>query len=425
MSNIIFQSDNASKQAKNLLFASLYMEIDDILQAAQTLINRPELGGKIQQTLFQMMAEEMPKLKGEMTPEELKKAAIQRVDEWSKSIGTPSMDQYATLNKYWGVPVGEVIREKITPKVVYDLLDCFLVGQQDYKRKLSTSFFLHLMKKDEHKGMASLPKNTLMVQGPSGSGKTYGVQTLGHLFGVKVIFIHGNTLVREGIVGMKFSDYYTEAWLASKAKSNEEKIKELSLSVVVIDEFDKVREEVMNELLSLIDDDGEIIFPKDYTHNNDVVRISTKRMMFVFTGVFEGIDKIKNHEGFGFRNGITSSPKAIDSSSLIKYGIKPEIVGRIQNYTSVDRLSVNDYFNLLNSKLESPLNDYLNYFHQNDIEVDLTEDAKMALAQVAFDKELGVRGLKNLLNTIFSEEMFNLANGHLVIDQNYIIQHSK
>lgn len=174
------RTDLASNQAKNLLFASLYMNMGDVLQATQTLSNRPELSEQIRETLHKMMVEEMPKLKGEMTHEELKDAAKQRVEEWTNSIGTPSIDQYAALSKYWGVPISDIIKEKITPQVIFDLLNCFVVGQDDYKRQLATSFYIHLMGKDQRIGLIELPNETLFVYGPSGSGKTYTIQTRTH-----------------------------------------------------------------------------------------------------------------------------------------------------------------------------------------------------------------------------------------------------
>ena len=402
MKNMNPRTDLASNQATSLLFASLYMNMGDVLQATQTLSHRPELSEQIRETLHKMMIEELPNLKGEMTHEELKAAAKQRVEEWTKSIGTPSIDQYAALSKYWGVPISDVIKEKITPKVIFDLLNCFVVGQDDYTRKLATSFYLYLMKKNDRIGNMDL-LSSLLVCGPSGSGKTYGIQVLARHFGVPAIIVHCNTLVQEGIVGSNISAYFTGAWLASKGKSEEEKKTELRRAIVCFDEFDKLYgksyycDAIENEILSLIDDDGEMRFRVGYHHSNDYVSIPTKEMMFVFTGVFEGIDKIRSGECVGFRNAGANPSKPLSSSDFL-YG-------------------------LLNSKMGSPLNDFRNYFHSNGIEVVMKEDAMMALAQKAFEKELGARGLKSLLNTIFSEEMFNLSKSCLEIDRHFIEQH--
>lgn len=428
MKNMNPRTDLASNQATSLLFASLYMNMGDVLQATQTLSHRPELSEQIRETLHKMMIEELPKLKGEMTHEELKAAAKQRVEEWTKSIGTPSIDQYAALSKYWGVPISDVIKEKITPKVIFELLNCFVVGQDDYKRKLATSFYLYLMKKNDRIGNMDL-LSSLLVCGPSGSGKTYGIQVLARHFGVPAIIVHCNTLVQEGIVGSNISAYFTGAWLASKGKSEEEKKTELRRAIVCFDEFDKLYgksyygDAIENEILSLIDDDGEMRFRVGYHHSNDYVSIPTKEMMFVFTGVFEGIDKIRSGECVGFRNAAANPSKPLSSSDFLKYGVKREIVGRIRNYTTVNPLSVEELYGLLNSKMGSPLNDFRNYFHSNGIEVVMKEDAMMALAQKAFEKELGARGLKSLLNTIFSEEMFNLSKSCLEIDRHFIEQH--
>lgn len=418
----------AAKQADELLFASLYMTMGDILQANQTLANHPELGEEIRETLYRMMNEELPKFLEVMTFEELKKAAKNRVEEWKKSIGVPSMSHYTSLSKYWGVPLDDFIGEEITPQLIYNVLNCNVVGQHDYKQQLATSFRLYLMKKDERSCNIDLPKSNLLVCGPSGSGKTYGVQTLANYFGIRVIIVHCNTLVQEGIVGSNISDYFTDAWMSSKLDDKDKKKEELSHAIVCFDEFDKLfgksyyGDTIANEILSLIDDDGEVRFKESYNHQSNFVSIPTKKMMFVFTGVFEGMDKIRSGESFGFRN--TAGPcKAFSSSDLLKYGIKPEIVGRIQNYTTVERLSVNDLYELLNSKKGSPLNDFLNYFRMNGVEVNLTEDAKMLLAQTAYDKNLGARGLKGMINSVLSDEMFDLSKKRLDIDRDFVEQH--
>ena len=138
------------------------------------------------------------------------------------------------------------------------------------------------------------------------------------------------------------------------------------------------------------------------------------------------MDKIRSGNCLGFRNGEKSGEalKRIDSKDLVKFGIKSEIAGRIQNCAEVKPLSVNDLYDLLNSNLESPFDTFRNYFRLNDIEAVITDDAKMMLAQMAYDRELGVRGIKGLLNTILREDMHHLNVGEkLEINCEYIEQH--
>ena len=419
----------AAQQANNLLFTSLHMNMEDILQASQVLNTHPERGAQIRETLHSLLNEELPKLKRELTIEELQLAAKNRVKDWTKYIGTPSMDQYVTLCKYWGISIGEVFGQELTPQIIYDMLNCSVVGQHEYKRRLSTSFHLYLMKKNGRSSDIDLPKCNLLVCGPSGSGKTYGVQTLSRYFRVPFVLIHCNTLVPEGIVGSNISDYFTGAWMESKAEKKKDKMAELSHAIVCFDEFDKVLENkeyghtILNEILSLIDDGGEARFRVGYHYSNDYVTIPNKQMMFVFTGVFAGMDKVRTGDSLGFRNAASKPGKELDSQDLLNYGLKPEIVGRIMNYTTVDKLTVDDLCALLDSKVGSPLNDFFNYFRMNNIELCMTSDAKKLLVQTAYDRELGVRGLKSLINDVLRDEMFKLNKKTIKVDRSFVEKH--
>lgn len=434
MENNAIQSktDTSVRQANDLLFASLFLEMNKVLKTKQSLNSRPELGGNISEVLSRMMTEEMPRFKDSKTPEEVKEAAVERVNEWKKAIGQPSIEQYAALSKYWGIPFSDVVNDKVTPSMIYDLLDCFVVGQEDYKRQLATSFFSYLLKNDERSGLLELPKSNLCVYGPSGSGKTFGFQTLARHYGIPIIIVRCNTLVPEGIRGISISDYFTKAYRSIKLSDKEKKKAELRKAIVCFDEFDKIfeneyySESICNEILSCIDDDGEICFSEKPDHEGEKITLSNKNMMFVFTGVFQGLDKIRSGNCLGFRNGEKSGEalKRIDSKDLVKFGIKSEIAGRIQNCAEVKPLSVNDLYDLLNSNLESPFDTFRNYFRLNDIEAVITDEAKMMLAQMAYDRELGVRGIKGLLNTILREDMHHLNVGEkLEINCEYIEQH--
>jgi len=420
----------AAEQASDLLFASLFMDMELVKQTSHTLQDRPERTKRILEVLNSMMKERMPKFKHDLGKNEalqqqaLKDLAMTRVNEWVSAIGNPSMRQYAALSRYWNIPVGDLIKE-VTPKEIYELLDWFVVGQEDYKRKLATSYHVYRMKCDQSKGNFSLPRNNLLVCGPSGSGKTYGIQVLARQFGSISITVDCSTLVPQGIVGTNISDYFTRAYMNLEGLSEREKKEKIKNALVLFDEFDKTpKESIINEFLSLIDDNGRISFRESFNSNSDYITLPTNKMMFVFTGVFDGLDAVRSGNGIGFHDREAGAKKAISSLDLIRYGIKPEIVGRIHSCTTVEQLTVNDLYELLNAKMESPLNEYLNYFYLNDIKVTVTDEAKMLLAQKANSMGLGVRGLKSMISTILEKEMFELhPDQSLAVDEEYIKQH--
>lgn len=436
---MIPQAEPAVNQVRDLLFASVFLEMDEVKQTMSTIEKHPERYDQIVASLSKMMQQHVSKFENGLCSnavpqmKNLRKTVKSRVREWKKTIGIPTMGQYVAVSRYWGVPVNELIGNEITPRAIYELLDCFVIGQEDYKRQLSSCAYNYLMKNDQSNSVFSLPKCNLLVCGPSGSGKTYGIQILARHFGLPIIIVHCNTLVQQGIIGSNITDYFTGVYMMVKAPTKAERIKQMCKAVVCFDEFDKLYEKgynnetVRNEILSYIDDKGEIRFREEFDYKSDQITIPTKNMMFVFTGVFQGLDKIRRGERIGYNGApLTEGPlKRITSDDMLQFGLKPEIVGRIQNYTSVERLGVNDLYELLNSKMDSPLEAFLNYFFLNKIKVDITDDAKMLLAQTSYKKELGARGMKGLIHSILSDEMFELNNKHLMIDREFVEQRLK
>lgn len=294
--------------------------------------------------------------------------------------------------------------------------------------------------------MTRLPKCNLLVCGPSGSGKTYGMQVLSKLFRLPFLIIHCNSLVQEGIIGPSLSESFTS--LALEGWSS----KELERSVICFDEFDKLFEKttegnsagyfnarIINELLNIIDDKGEIEFKFGYDPTAKRQKISNEKMMFVFTGVFNGMRKLNDEETdkiarpIGFNKMVTKivSPakrSLITPDDLVKFGINPEIVGRIQNYTYVDALTEDDMVRLFDLGVNSPFAEFEEYFKYSGIEAVITDDGKRALAKISIENNLGVRGLKSLLQQALMEDMFDLEVGedcHLEVNEAYIWEQLK
>ena len=123
-----------------------------------------------------------------------------------------------------------------------------------------------------------------------------------------------------------------------------------------------------------------------------------------------------------------SETDSITPDDLIRFGIKPEIVGRIQNYTSVNTLTEDDLVRLFDLGVSSPFTEFEEYFKYSGIETVLTEDGMHALARIAIANGLGVRGLKGLLQQALMEDMFDLEVGedcHLEVNEAYILEHLK
>ena len=360
-------------------------------------------------------------------------AAVDRIHDWEKAVGPATIPEIVAMCKQWSVSIDKLVSRKITPELIKAMLDVFIVGQEDYTVQLSLAFYTYLMKRTRQ---GALPKSNLLVVGPSGSGKTFGMQVLSNLFRVPFTIIHCNSLVQEGIVGPSISEAFTGLY----QKWTEEEIRN---AVICFDEFDKLfvrghgnddggafNTRVINEMLNIIDDKGEVEFKKDFRNDSDRITLPTGKMMFVFTGVFEGLRKKEGKAApIGF-NAVAPKreEKDLTPEDFVRFGIKPEIMGRIQNYVVIDALSEEDLIRLFDMGMSSPFAEFERYFAYNDIQAILTEEGKRTLAKLAKERGLGVRGLKSLLHEALLEDMYDLEVGEdrvLNITRQYIVDNLK
>lgn len=410
----------AASETSNLLMASVFLSMEDIEKTLNMLNKHPEKQPVISVKLRQQLS-----LYKELTDiSNIKKQVKARIEEWSLKYGDLDMTQYAYVSKTFGITISDLFSKQISPRDIYDLLNCYVSGQDKYKRKLSVAFSLHLLKNSPSAQDTDLPKSSLLVCGPSGSGKTYAVQTLAKNFNKPVVIIHCNSLVPSGIVGSTIPNHFTALLVKGYTP------KELEESLVLLDEVDKPLqnpefcEALQNEFLSLSDDQGEIKCKVTFDNNSEYVSIPTKSMMFVYTGVFDGIFKLKTADGIGFcHQNRKDNPTELEADDLLAYGMKRELVGRIQSFTTVEHLTLEEMLNVLNAPLESPLLEYLNYFRLSGVNLIVTEEAKQYLAEIAVNRKLGVRGLKSILNELLNEEMFSWSGGRIEITRNYIDNH--
>ena len=419
-------------ELRTLLFVNLDIPMDKVQQYFQDMEAHPDKILQYRKLLTKKLDNTVKNYEGKDV-KEITEIALARTDLWKSTMGPTSIAELAPMSKRWDIAIDKLYSKKITPEVIKQMLDIFLLGQEEYKTQLSTAFYTYLMKKN-HYGI--LPKSNLLVVGPSGSGKTYGMQILSSLFHVPFAIIHCNHLVQEGIVGSTLMDPFTS--LLQKWTKEE-----LKHTIVCFDEFDKLFEKrkngtdsgaynarVVNEMLNIIDDKGEVVFREsEDKFNYKRANIPTQKMMFVFTGVFDGLknqEKIVEERSIGFIRqspSVKKTEKLITTEDFIRYGIKPEIMGRIQNFVIIDALSEDDLVRLFDMGANSPFAEFEQYFAYNNISTILTEEGKHTLAKIACQHNLGVRGLKSILQKVLSEDMYDLEVGEdniLRITKQYI-----
>ena len=432
--------EKEKQNALLLLFADFSVPLEKALLYLDDMESHPQKAARYNQLLMQDLSKQYESVK-EKSLEELRVMAKERADQWSSQIGPVTTQEYVSMSKQWDIPIDGIIDKKITPELIKEMLDFFVIGQEKYKIKLSVAFHTYLMQ-GRQVGL-SLPKSNLLVRGPSGSGKTYGMQVLSKLFHVPFVIIHCNSLVQEGIVGPGLTDGFTSLMTQGWMKEQVER------AVVCFDEFDKLFEQrsdggdsgafnarVVNEMLNIIDDKGEVEFRKDFGKEDAQIKIPTRKMMFVFTGVFDGLEKeedkaslpkARRRIGFLAKEEPIVEGKAEEPTfdDFIEFGVKPEIMGRIQNCVFLDELTEDEMVALFDLGPYSPFTEFEQYFSFNGIDTILTDEGKHTLAKLATQRGLGVRGLKSLLQQVLLEDMYDLDVGEdnvLRITQQYIME---
>lgn len=442
--------DKEKQNARLLLFADFSVSPDKAQQYINDMENNPQKVARYSQLLAQNLSKQYESIKAKPL-DELKAMAKERAEGWTREVGPVTTLDYVTMSKQWDIPIDGIINERITPELIKKMLDCFVIGQDKYKIKLSVAFYTYLM----HGRQAGLflPKSNLLVCGPSGSGKTYGMQVLSKLFHVPFVTIHCNSLVQEGIVGPGLTDGFTSLLCQGWLKEDVER------AVVCFDEFDKLFEKskggddtgyynarVINEMLNIIDDKGEVDFKENFNnYDGHRVKVPSRKMMFVFTGVFDGLrgddkedtaetESPKRRRRIGFVVEEEPEPEteslalAVDEEptvdDFIEYGVKPEIMGRIQNFVFLNELTEDEMASLFDMGACSPFNEFGQYFTSNGIDAILTDEGKHILAKLACERKLGVRGLKSLLQQVLMEDMYDLDVGEdniLKVTKQYIM----
>lgn len=421
----------ALSELRTLLFVNLEIPMDKVQQYLQDMEAHPDKILKYRKLLTKKLDQTIKHYE-KKDVNDITEMVLERINLWESNVGPTSIAELASMSKRWNIAIDKLYSGQITPEIIKQMLDTFLLGQEEYKTLLSTAFYTYLLKKN-HYGI--LPESNLLVMGPSGSGKTFGMQVLCSLFHVPFAITHCNNLVQEGIVGSTLTDSFTtlmQKW----------SLEELEHSIICFDEFDKLFEKkagsnsgaynarIINEMLNIIDEKGEVVFREsDDKTNHKRITIPTQKMMFVFTGIFEGLNdkkEIAEERPIGFIRqspSVKKAEKTITRDDFISYGVKPEIMGRIRDFVIIDALNEDDLIRLFDMGANSPFAEFEQYFAYNNISTILTEEGKRTLAKIACQHNLGVRGLKGILQKVLSEDMYDLEVGEdniLRITEQYI-----